>query len=157
MKDGLGLVEVKVLGIPIDIYREAAEHSDELQREFALIRERDPSDGHSVPRRLLALIDELGERFSAFTAEQEDALARAVERGDATLDLVYQVPPAVKQAVIDLGALLDEADNFCRQGQELLTLATPPRAVALRRWFLDQFVRQIDGGQPVVWADYHAG
>ena len=72
------------------------------------------------------------------------------------MDLIYHVPVEVRQAAIDLGVLLDEADDFCRQGDELLTLATPPRAVAFRRWFLEEFVRQIDGQPPVSWEDYQA-
>ena len=146
------LVEIHVVGMPLDAYREASEHADELMREFALIRERD-ADSRAVPRRLLALVDALTHRFSGFTVAQEATLREAVERGEATIDLVYRVPPDVKQAAMELGAMLDEADAFCREGHDLLTLATPPRAVAFRNWFLDQFVRQIDGEAPTLWED----
>lgn len=140
--------------MPLDVYREAAEHGDELQREFALIRESDPADGADVPRRLLDLIAALGERFSGFTAEQEKALDAALERGETTVGLVYRVPVEIRQAVLDLGALLDEADEFCRRGDALLTLATPPRALAFRRWFLEEFVRQVDGLEPRTWQEF---
>jgi len=150
------LVEVRIVGMPMDVYRESAEHGDELMREFALIRERD-ADSRAVPRRLLALVDALTDRFSGFTAAQEADLRAAIERGDRTIDLVYRVPPDVKQASIELGAMLDEADAFCREGHDLLTLATPPRAVAFRNWFLDQFVRQIDGEEPTRWEDPTTG
>ena len=143
-----GLVEVRILGLPMDVYREAAEHTDELRREFALVRE---SDSHPVPHRLLDLIDHLGAEFGAFTGPQQTQLQQAVERGDPSVDLVYRVPAAARQACLDLGRMLDEADEFCRQGQELLTLATPARSVAFRNWFLDQFVRQIDGDPPSAW------
>jgi hypothetical protein len=148
-------VEVRIVGMPLDVYREASEHNDELMREFALIRERDPDDSRAVPRRLLALIEALSTRFAPFTAAQEAQLRTAVERGDATIDLVYRVPSTAKQASIELGAMLDEADRYCREGTELLTLATPPRSVAFRQWFLDQFVRQVDGGAPTPW--HYAG
>ena len=55
-----------------------------------------------------------------------------------------------------LGGILDEADEYCRQGRLLLTLATPAPLVAYRQWFLDQFVDQAAGAPPVAWADYRA-
>jgi hypothetical protein len=151
---GPDLVEVRIEQLPLEVYRSAAEHSDELLREFALIKERDVDEGRSVPRRLLALVAELGERFSAFSTEQTTQLESALERGESVLDLVYRVPPEARQATIELDAMLDEADRFCREGKELLTLATPPAALAFRRWFLEEFVRQIDGEPPLPWPDY---
>ncbi len=147
------LVEVRILGMPLALYREAAEHNDELMREFALIRERDPENATAVPRRLLALVDALTARFAVFTAAQEAQLREAVERGDSTIDLVYKVPSEAKQASVELAAMLDEADTFCREGRDLLTLATPSRGVAFRNWFLDQFIRQIDGEAPLPWQE----
>ena len=148
------LVEVRILGLPIDVYQETAEHTDELRREFALIRERDGEEGaHRVPSRLLELIERLGQQFQAFTGPQEVQLQEAVAQGDTSIDLFYRVPAEARQACIDLRDMLDEADEFCRDGQELLTLAAPPRTVAFRNWFLDQFVDQIDGGPPAPWKD----
>ena len=45
-----------------------------------------------------------------------------------------------------LGAIFDEADAYCRSGEHLLSLATPPDALRFRRWFLGQMVDQIAGG-----------
>ena len=151
---GAELIEVRLLQLPLAAYRDAAEHGDELLREFALIKERDPDEGRSVPRRLLALVADLTDRFSGFSAEQRVQLEAALERGESELDLVYRVPPHMKEATVDLGVMLDEADAFCREGKELLTLATPPPALAFRRWFLEEFARQIDGQPPLPWPDY---
>lgn len=152
-QDAPALVEVHIVDMPVEAYREASEHGDELMREFALIREQEAEGGREVPRRLLRLVDELGSQFSGFTTAQEAELQDAVARGLPTLTLHYRVPPSVKEAFLALAAMLDEADEFCREGQELLTLATPPRAVAFRTWFLDQFVRQVDGKEPTRWED----
>lgn len=141
------LVEVHILGLPLAVYRRAAEQSDELLREFALIR-GEGSD--HVPARLLALVEELRTRFAGFSADQVRALEAAVGGEQDAIDLVYRVPADVRQAAIELAALLEEADDFCRAG-ELLTLAAPPEAVAFRRWFLDEFVRQVDGHPPRPW------
>lgn len=154
MTDTSPLVDIRILELPMDIFKEASEHNDELMREFALIEERDPSETRQVPRRLLALMAELRDRFSAFTGEQERELEDALDRGEKSVDVVYRVPAAVKTGVIELGALLDEADDFCRQGEQLLTLATPPRALAFRRWLFEEFVRQADGEPPRPWPEY---
>src|SRR3954449_13293775 len=100
-------------------------------REFTIIREQDhdpdhAEDGRAVPRRLLELAEQLTGRYGSFTIGQEAQLREAVERGDAAITLVYRVPVDIKGACIALNGLLDEADEYCRQGQELLTLATPP-------------------------------
>ncbi len=150
------LVEIRIVDLPLDTYREAAEHSDELMREFALVREQDAEGGQNVPRRLLELMEELSDRFGAFTGAQQAALQDALARGDQCITLVYRVPPTVGQACVDLDHLLDEADQFCRQGDALLTLATPPRSVAFRKWFLVEFVRQLGGAPPMTWAEYQA-
>ena len=146
------LVEVHLLALPIEVHRAASEHSDELQREFALLRvQQSDEDTPDVPARLLALIDDLGERFAGFTESTEADLEDAMDRGDESIDLVFRVPPAAKEAAEALGALLDEADDFCRTGG-LMTLATPAEAVAYRRWYLEEFTRQIDGLPPAPWS-----
>jgi hypothetical protein len=141
------LVPVRILGLPLDVYRRSSEHNDELLREFALIRE-DNSD--QVPARLLALIDELRSRFAGFTQGQTVAMQEALARGEREIDLLYEVPPEASEGVVRLAALLDEADDFCRAG-ELLTLATLPEGLTFRTWFLEEFLRQIDGKPPRPW------
>lgn len=142
------LVNVRIVGLPLDVYQRSSEHSDELLREFALVREE---NSDHVPSRLLALIDELNARFSAFTQAPTAALHDALERGESTVDLTYDVPPEVAEGAVQLGSLLDETDDFCRSG-DLLTLATGPESLAFRRWFLDEFVRQIGGAPPRPWS-----
>jgi len=148
-----GLVTVRIVGLPLDVYARASEHNDELLREFALIREE---NSDHVPSRLLALIEELDARFGKFTEGPTLAIQAALDRGDADLDLSYEVPPEAAAAARRLGTLLDEADEFCRSG-ELLTLATLPESVTFRRWFLDEFVLQVNGRPPRPWSDVVEG
>ena len=96
----------------------------------------------------------LNSRYSMFTAEQEQQLSAALAAGDSTIDLVYRVPASVGPAAADLGAILDEADDYCREGRLLLTLETPRALVTYRRWFLDQFVEQSQGRPGVSWPAY---
>ncbi len=154
------LVEVRIVGLPLAVYQHSSEHHDELRREFALIATGEDSATEaaattSVPTRLLTLIDALQARFGTFAAQPTETLQRALERGDEQVDVAYRVPPEVKEAAWELDALLDEADEFCRQGEHLLTLATPAPVAAFRRWFLSEFPAQIDGAAPTSWGDWN--
>jgi len=155
--DADGLATVRIVNVPMAVYILASEHGDELMRELALIAARSHSgggpDASAVPVRLTGLVEELRARFSGFTLGPTSALGEAAGRGDATIDVVYTLPREAGQAASDLGVLLDEADEFCRAG-DLLTLSTPPEAVAFRRWFLGEFVRQVDGHPPISWPDW---
>lgn len=155
MTETSDLVEVSLLAMSLDDYREASAHHDELFREFALILGSTPEVGHEVPGRLLALIEELTERFGGFTTEARATIDEALERGDDAIDLVYHVPPETKEAVIRFGELLAQADQYCSQGA-LLTIGPPPDAVAFRDWYLSEFATQIDGGPPTPWPEYRA-
>lgn len=143
------LVEVRLLNLPVAVQLEAAEHHDALIREFTLISAS--SAPNSVPQRLLTLMDDLQVRFQEFSEAPRQAYESARADGAASVDVVYLVPPEVSEAVTRLGELLDEADGFCRAGEHLVTLATPPRALAYRRWFISEFVNQVAGGEPTAW------
>lgn len=146
------MVAVEIVGLPVRLYRASAEHHDELRREFALIHHG--NDPHSVPVRLEKLIEELNARFGAFTAQPTGALHDAVARGDERIDLVYRVPRAVGAAALELDALLDEVDEFCRAGDHLLTQPTAGPPLAFRRWFLQEFPAQAAGRPPTPWETY---
>src|SRR4051794_40694536 len=146
------MVDVQILGLPVDVQRRAAEHVDALRREFELIR---LSDGTaSLPARLLALIDELEGKFDDFTVEPRTRLANA--ESNQVLDLDYRLPADVVEAARDLSSLLDEADAFCRAGGHLVTLESSEEAKQFRTWFLMEFIRQGDGEQPRSWPEYLA-
>jgi hypothetical protein len=154
--DPADLVDIHVLRLPVAVWAQAQEHSDALMREFALIASdaaSGPEPSH-VPARLLQLVEMLNAGYAGFTGEQEAQLHAAVEAEEAEIDLHYRVPRSVGPAAQQLGGLLDEADDYCRAGQHLLTLTTPPEQVRFRRWFLDQFTDQAAGLPPVAWPDY---
>ena len=150
-----GLVTIKLVELPVGIHAQASEHTDELMREFTFIRAQsvDP-EGTTVPAKLLDLVDEVTGQFAGFTAGSQAELDGAVAEGKDSIDLEYVVPPEVAAACIRLGQLLDEADEYCREGEVLLTLATPDDLVAYRRWFLEEFVRQAGGEAPLPWSAY---
>src|SRR6185369_12588176 len=120
------LVDVVLLELPVALWARSAEHSDELMREFTLIAAATRAGGeHEPPARLVTLVEELTATYGGFSAGPEEQLARAAAAGLDSIDLAYRVPPDAAQAAQHLGDLLDQADEYCRAGQHLLTLATP--------------------------------
>jgi hypothetical protein len=151
------LVTVRLDLLPLDVQTAAQQHGDELTRELMLVAEQmhqQPDGAPELPHRFVELVTTLNSQYSMFTAEQEQQLSAALAAGDSTVDLVYRVPASVGPAAASLGAILDEADDYCRAGQLLLTLETPAPLVTYRRWFLDQFVEQSQGRPAVSWPAY---
>lgn len=145
------LLTVRLLELPVELHVRAAAHQDALQREFDVLRAG--GDQRSVPARLFALIADLDRSFGGLSDQPMAELAAAIERGDTSVDLLYEVPSAAADAAVQLGSMLEEADEFCRSG-ELVTLATPPEELSYRRWFLGEFVSQIGGSDPVPWSEH---
>ena len=108
-------------GFPIALFLEARRHNEALVREFTFIVEAEaaPTD---VPVRLLALARQLRDRFYGLNANLEAQVDAAVANGDAAIELQVRVAAFGREAALTLGALFDEADAFCRNG-DLLTLA----------------------------------
>ena len=152
------LREVHVVGFPLALHARGTEHHEELMREFQLLAINPPtsSPGHEVPQRLIDLVDELTQDFGGFNDAPDAERDAALERGDESVDLVYRLPEAATEAVDRLDRMLDEADEFCRAGERLLTLAAPPDCAAFRRWYLNEFRVQLAGGGPTPWPDYVA-
>jgi hypothetical protein len=151
-----GLVDVYLVGIPVAVSQQAGEHFEELSREFMHLAHADEAVRHDVPGRLLDLSDDLRRRFSGFTTANDAALEQAAAEGAATIDLHFRIPPEAGPAAAELAVLLDEADEYCAAGDYLLTLTTPPTALAYRRWYIGQFVDQLAGAAPVAFADWQA-
>ncbi len=150
------ILTVHVLGLPVQLQRRAQQHNEELTRELTLIAERMRQHGTpaALPARLVALVEQLSHQYGGMSDEQEEQLEEARASGADTVDLTYQLPPSAAGAARALGQMLDEADDYCREGKHLLTLASPPDLVSYRHWFLSQFTEQAVGRPPVRWSDY---
>ena len=155
------LVQAHLLELPVPLAARAQEHWQELLREFTLISsdasEHGAESGQHVPARLLELVDVLTQQFGGMNTAAEDRLEAAIATGQRVVhDHVLEVPPAAGPAAQALGAMIDEAEEYCRRGQHLLTLAASPELVAYRRWYLEQVVDQLEGKPPVPWPQYDA-
>lgn len=149
------LVEVRILGLPLPVWAAAQEHIDGLLREFTLLSNgRQQGIDQHEPAQLLDVLARIQADYEGIASEQEQQLIDAAESGADSIDLTYLVPASTSGACAELEEVLDAADRFCRQGRHLLSLATPPEALAFRRWYLGQFISQINGEDPVPWPEW---
>ena len=151
---------VQMLQLPVQVWAASQEHHDELLREFALMTaglEDREGDAQPVPVRLLRLVQELTARFGSASDEQEARLFAAAARGDEVMDVLeFWLPEAAGPACVELERLLDEADDYCRAGHHLLTLATPDELRVFRSWYLAQVRDQLSGAPAEPWPAYRA-
>jgi len=150
------LVEVHLLALPVPLAARSQQHFEELMREFLLIADghQHGHSEHEVPARLMNLVQTLVPLYGAVPGPAEHRRADASARGDNDIDHHLGVGPAAAgPAAQALGDLIDGADEYCRRGRHLLTLATPTDCVAYRRWYLGQVITQLQGAAPIPWTD----
>jgi anti-anti-sigma factor len=146
-----GFRRVRMIGVPLDVHRRNSEHGEALRRELAFVA--NAADPEGAPVRLYTLGVELTARYGGLTVVQEARLQDALASGEATIDLDYDLPVDMADGIERLGALVDELDDFCRDG-ELLTLVTPAEGLAYRRWFLGEILEQLrTGREPLPWSE----
>jgi hypothetical protein len=147
------VVTIQLLRYPLRHYERSRAHFDELMRELQLVDlgAQSGTTHRDLPQRLTDLVAELTTRYQARVDELDALRNEAIERGEVAMDLVYNLPVEAKASVEKIGALLEECDEFCRNGAHLLTLATPPEIAEFRRWNLTEVLRQIEGAEPTPW------
>ena len=151
-----GVSAVHLRQLPVPLAAKARQHFEGLQREFALIAAGtdDSEREQHVPSRLLQLVDILTAQFAGINSEADQQLEDAIDREDHVIDdHVLVLPKEAAGASQALGDLIDEADEYCRQGEHLLTLETPPDCVAYRSWYLGQVIGQLNGAPAVPWPE----
>lgn len=149
---GTGMGRIELLGLPLDVHRRASEHGETLRRELSLVHHAASPDG--VPARLHELGLELAKRYGGLNNEPDERMAQAVADLEATtVDISYRLPSAAAADFERLAGMLDELDQYCAD-RDLLTLVTPPEALAYRRWWLAEAIEQLrDGRPPRPWSD----
>lgn len=151
-KPSQDLRTVLLLRYPLRLWVRAQEHYDGLMREFTLLAiGQQAGQVHHVPARLLDLVARLTAQYANASAAPDAVREAAVERGDRSVDLTYRTPVEARAATRALQAMLAEADEYCRAGDELLTLAAPADIAAFTDWYLEEFLHQLDGGAPRPW------
>jgi hypothetical protein len=147
-------VTVRLYGIPVGMLQKSSEEYEALFRELRLMKERSDVSPSSpaLPERLGVLLSGLGTRFSGLGPGMDDVWQGALDRHLDSFDWTLELPQSAAAACEFYDTMLDEADEFA-QSARLLTLPASPASVAVRRWFLSEFIRQLRGGSPVAWRD----
>jgi len=134
---------VRFRDVPVDGYLELAAHNDALFRELELISfELEAGGADLVASPLAELVDQLYRRFRGQRDSYRDVVAAAQARGRRTVDLATTASPAGAAAARSYLELLERADELCRSGV-LLTPEPSAEVKALRRWFVEQLVAQL--------------
>ena len=148
-------INVHLLQLPVPLAGRATEHFDGLLREFTLIaNDTDDESRHETPARLTELVASITAAYGGINNEADQRLYDAIDRGDQVIeDHVLVVPRTAGPAAQALNAIIDEADEYCRQGRHLLTLAFPPDLNAYRRWYLREVLDQLEGRPATPWPE----
>jgi len=144
------LYDVRLLGVPIDLFLSTRQQHDELVREFAVMGLGHGDQDAAQPADLRLLIQELGVTYARADTRTEREIEVAVADGVESTDLHYEVPASVVTASDRLDSLIGRADEFCRQGF-MLTMPRSPAMVEFAGWWLDELRRQVAGHPPTPW------
>jgi hypothetical protein len=146
------LSTVVLRAFPLDVFREARNHSEGVLREFAFIVDGG-GDNTELPRRLLDIVNRVRARGAGLNTGAERAIESARDRGDKSVDFELVVPVRMAAGATEFADLLDEVDKYCQSG-ELLTLATTPEIREFRRWYLHEMAHQLQGEPPTSWPEW---
>ncbi len=146
-------IMVQLQRYPLRLYVRSRMHFEELAREFQLVglAEATGPRVRPVPERLLELVDQVTTQYAARVGAIEAVRSAAIERGEISMDLLYELPLEAAPVIVQLRDLMAECDEFCRSGRYLLTLATPPDVVAFREWNIAEILGQMVGAAPTPW------
>lgn len=142
---------VQLVDYPVDLGLRQREWVEELVRELQIIsldpRRRDPG---SMSGGLLRLAAGASGRYSGALAAHLQQLERAAAAGRECVTLTYPVADETDRRVVEHATVMEEADRLCRTG-ETITTPPAPEVYALRRWTVEEFVRQYHGLGPRPW------
>ena len=144
--------EIKLVGVPVELFLASRQQHDELMREFAVLALAHRDEEGPEPPELRRLVHELGVNSAASGSRADASVEAASQAGQATIDLIYRVPISVLAAADRLEGLMRTADAYCREGR-MLTMPRTPQMLRFADWWLGELRRQIAGFSPTPWAE----
>jgi len=138
---------VRLLDMPVQVFVHHRTHYHELLRELRLLALADPA-----ARPLAQELADLSVQVERDRRRSDgvDRLAEAAAAGLDRADLAYVIPSDAPARMARLLELLEDADELAAS-RRLLAVTPGPQAVALRRWYLGEFVRQAHELEPLPW------
>ncbi len=144
--DGAAGRPVLLVDLPVRLWDRARQHSAALVREFAFIKAAGQHDTE-LARRLLEIAATSDTRYANLNPDAEAEVEAALARGDETITVEVGVPVEFKRHIIEGVPSSSKLTNTAAMGR--CSLATPEDLRAFWSWYLGEFVRQIDGENPI--------
>jgi serine/threonine-protein kinase RsbW len=143
-----GLERILFLDVPVAAYLALQQQNDAISRDVDLLL-IGQSEGLNlpVPDGLLAAAHRLRDRFEVPAGSFRLVVVAAEAAGETTVDLEAYMPPGVGQMAGAYVELLEEVEDYARQGYLFIDPPTP-ETVRLRRWFTEELIRQQEGIAP---------
>jgi anti-sigma regulatory factor (Ser/Thr protein kinase) len=143
------LTQVEVRSVPLAHLQAFQVHYRELRREVRLLALAHESD-YPLAKTLSDLFGSLDHDLRHGISNED--LESAQAEGKSAADLRVSMPRKTAESIGRFLELLDLADAFCRE-ERLLSLARTPEQRRFQQWFLGEFVRQVQGEEPLAWPD----
>ena len=140
-------VHVEVREVPLRTLHASTTQWSELRREVRLLSLAHEDD-YPLAKNLSELFTDLDRIIR--DGIHNDAIESAIASGEATTDLLVDVPKASAETIEQFLDMLDLADEFCRK-QQLLSLARTAEQRRFQRWLFGELVRQQRGESPRPW------
>jgi hypothetical protein len=140
-------IRVRLLALPAQLFSELRRYHFEVRRELRLLAMTSPDD--------YPLANEITEIFVQADRERRSSagisrLDQAIVRGEASIDLEYQVPLSTPATMARIRDLLNEVYQAF-SSDHLLALRPPEVLVDLQVWYFTEFERQGNGQNPTRW------
>lgn len=133
-----GHAEIKLLGVPVQLFTAMHQHTEALLREYVLMALHHTGGEGSAPRLALDM--------NAVST----ALQVAAQAGGTTADLTVTAPPEAAEDLADVREALAAADGLAGEGL-LLNAQALPEVRQCRDWFLGEAIAQLGGAVPTRW------
>jgi hypothetical protein len=148
--EGARLYEIRMLGVPVELFLAARQQHDELMREFAVLALAHQGQSSTDPPELRRLVQELGADSAAAASRPGAEVEAAAEAGEPAVDIVYRMPVSALVAAQRFQELMQRADEFCAQGR-MLTMPRSPDILRFASWWFGELRRQVAGEAPTPW------
>jgi hypothetical protein len=142
--------EIRLIGYPVALASRQQQQTVEMMREFQLITLGEPET--HVLRELVDFAATMWADWGDALTGPRNELDRALAAGEEHTELRYPARVESRAEILRYARLMEQADAYCRGG-ELISLGASSDVYALRRWLVEEFVRQYDGEPPRPWSD----
>lgn len=150
----LPTAQVRLVDVPVALFRAFERHTNDLLREVALMAAaRVELETGDLFSELLATADAYAHRPAAIGNRIVEAVVVAERAGWDSVSVDFPADSTAADGVLAWDELLRRFDTMSRN-EELLTLPADPALLAFRAWYVSEIVEQVrTGREPVAWAD----